>query len=202
MTYDFFASKSDKINLLNFIFNETDLKLFDLGSLYGQEISEYKSTEEIVSRFDLENGEKAAVTFQLWSSRFGGTIQFRKVNLNPKYCGGHTFRYSTEGWGLVQLYFSGQKDNTLYPSHIGHYNEKGALKWEQMHQTSDRVDNWNWKEIERTSRQLKNRIHNRISSRKIGSYGVLPGADELINAGTMLWGVNPLMLGIKNENKK
>src|SRR3954471_21608233 len=130
MTYDFFASKSDKIDLLDFIFKETDLKLFDAASSYGQEIKEYKNTKEIVAKFDLENGGQLSVTFQLWTQYFGGDILFRKVELNPKHCDGHSFRYSTDGWGLIQLYFGGQKDNILFHSHIGHFTEKGALQCE------------------------------------------------------------------------
>lgn len=191
MTYDFFATKSDKINLLDFIFKETDLKLFDLASPYGQEVSEYKSTEEITSKFELENGGQSSITFQLWTQRFGGDIQFRKVDLNPKYCNGHTFRYSTDGWGLVQLYFGGQKDNVLFYSHIGHFNEKGALKWEDINHFNNKVDKWNWKEIEQTSRKLKNQIHNKTAVRKIRRYGVLPGADKLCNEGIKLWVTQP-----------
>ena len=36
MTYDFFANKADKINILDFIFKNTDLKVFDLASPFGQ----------------------------------------------------------------------------------------------------------------------------------------------------------------------
>ncbi len=79
MTYDFFATKSDKINLLDFLFKETDLRIFDLASLYGQEISEYRSTEEIVTKFDLDSGGQSSLTFQLWTQRFGGDILFRKI---------------------------------------------------------------------------------------------------------------------------
>jgi hypothetical protein len=188
MTYNFFANKSDKINLLDFIFKDTDLKVFDLASPYGQEISEYKSTGEILSKFDLENGEQSSLKFQLWTRRFRGDILFRKVTLNPKHCDGHTFRYSTDGWGLIQLYFGRQKDNVLFHSHIGHFNEKGALKWEGTNHFNGKVDIWDWKEVEQTSRRLKNQIHNKIAIRKIGSYGVLPGADKLIVNGIKLWG--------------
>lgn len=191
MTYDFFANKSDKLNLLDFIFKETDLKVFDLASPYGQEVSEYKSTDEIASKFDLENGGQSSVTFQLWAQRFGGDILFRKIDLNPKSCGGHTFRYSTDGWGLIQLYFGGQKDGVLFHSHIGHFNEKGALKWEDTNQFNGRTDKWNWKEIEQTSRKLKNNLHNKTAIRKIGSYGVLPGADNLSKNGIKFWGEQP-----------
>lgn len=188
MTYSFFATKSDKINLLDFIFNETDLKIFDLASPYGQEISEYKSADEITTKFDLENGGQSSVTFQLWAQRFGSNILFRKIDLNPKYCNGYTFRYSADGWGLIQLYFGGQKNNELFHSHIGHFNEKGALKQEEANHFNGKVDKWDWKEIEKTSRKLKNQIHNKIAVRKIGSYGILPGANTLNNNGIKLWG--------------
>jgi hypothetical protein len=56
MTYDFFADERDKIEILNFIFRETDLQVFDLSSRFDENINEYKSTEEIVSKFDLHSG--------------------------------------------------------------------------------------------------------------------------------------------------
>jgi hypothetical protein len=191
MNYNFFATKSDKINLLDFLFKETDLKIFDLASPYGQEISEYKSTKEITSKFDLYNGGQSSLTFQLWTERFGGDILFRKVDLNSKHCNGHTFRYSTDGWGLIQLYFGGVKDNILFYSHIGHFNEKRASKWKDTNDFNGSVDKWNWKEIEQTSRKIKNQIHNKTAVRKIGSYGILPGADILSNTGIKLWNTQP-----------
>ena len=101
MTYDFFADESDKIDFLNYIFNETDLQIYDLSSEFGEEICQYKNIEDIVSKFDLKNGSKFSNTFQLWSPRFKGKADFKKVELNPEYCRGHTFRYATEGWGLI-----------------------------------------------------------------------------------------------------
>lgn len=99
MTYNFYASKSDKLQLLDYIFKETDLRVFDSDSAYGEKVREYKSSEEIEQSFDLENGQSFAATFQLWSPSFLGQILFEKVMLNPKYCKGHTFRYKTTGWG-------------------------------------------------------------------------------------------------------
>ncbi len=72
MAYDFFASVDDKINLLDFIFNETDLKVFDHYSPYGEKICEYKNATEIFTKFDLEQGGKFASTFELWSPIFEG----------------------------------------------------------------------------------------------------------------------------------
>jgi len=69
MTYDFFADKADKLQILEYIFSDTDLQIYDASSSYGQEILNYKSVEEISAKFDLVNGDKFAVTFQLWTPR-------------------------------------------------------------------------------------------------------------------------------------
>lgn len=186
MNYNFFADKQDKLEILDFIFKDTDLHVYDLGSPYGQEICQYKTVDEISSKFDLDNGDKFAVTFQLWTPRHKGKLLFRKIDLDPKHCNGHTFRYSTDGWGLIQLYFGGLKNNELNQSHIGHFNEKGALKWADTNNVNGLVSSWDWKEIQATSRKLKHQIHNKLATRKIGSLGVLSGADKLETKGIKL----------------
>jgi hypothetical protein len=186
MTYNFFADKIDKLQILEYIFQDTDLQIYDANSLYGQEICDYKSVEEISSKFDLVNGDKFALTFQLWTPRHNGKPIFRKIELDPKRCSGHTFRYSTEGWGLIQLYFGGLKNDQLNQSHIGHFSEKAALKWEDVNSFNGKVRNWDWKEIQMTSKTLKHQIHTKMAIQTIGTMGVLPGADLLEKAGKRL----------------
>jgi hypothetical protein len=183
MTYDFFANETDKIEVLNFIFRDTDLQVFDLASIAGQAINEYKTTEEIVSKFDLCTGDKFAVTFQLWTPRLKGDLVFRKVDLDPKYWNGHTFRYSTDGWGLIQLYFGGVKNNELNRSHIGHQSRKRALANENSHPEMGQVGKWDWSEVEKAARGLKYQIHNKMTKRKLGQVGVFVGADRLAEQG-------------------
>ncbi|MGB3007534.1 MAG: hypothetical protein WBC06_13545 [Chitinophagaceae bacterium] len=189
MTYDFFANSSDKQNILDFIFNETSLKVFDLYSPNGQEITEYKSTVQIVSAFNLQDENHLKAYFNLWSEDFGGQLKFKRIELSPNSCNGHTFRYSTEGWGLIQLYFEEVKTDVLEHSHIGHFNEKGASKWENIQSHKGKVDAWNWKVIEQTSRKVKYHIHNKLAIRKVGTYGILSGADMLEKSGVKLWGI-------------
>ena len=183
MTYNFFADKTDKLKILEFIFKETDLKIYDLSSIPGLAICEYRNVDEIFSKLDLVNGDKFAVTFQLQSPRHKGKPIFRKIDLDPKHSNGQTFRYSTDGWGLIQLYFGGLKDNELNQSHIGHFNEKGAYKWEESNSLNGKVSAWDWTEIQTSSRKLKYQIHNKLAMRKIGSLSVLEGADNLAKQG-------------------
>jgi hypothetical protein len=186
MTYNFFANKADKLEILEFIFKETDLHVYDLSSEYEKEVCEYKTVDEISSKFDLDNGNKFEVTFQLWSPRHKGKAIFRKIELDPKRCNGNTFRYSTDGWGLIQLYFGGLKNNELNQSHIGHFTEVGASKNESSITFNGKVNTWNWTEIQVTSRKLKYHIHNKLATNKIGSFGVLLGANQLEAQGIKL----------------
>jgi hypothetical protein len=183
MTCDFFADKDDKIEILNFIFKETDLEVFDSDSQFEEKINQYRTTSDITSKFDLENGGKFAITFQLYASRFKGDLIFRKVDLDPKRCNGHTYRYATNGWGLIQLDFGGIKNGELNRSHIGHQSAKRASAWEKNFSEMGFVNKWNWEEVEQVGRKLKYQINNKMAKRKIGSIGVLAGASKLEGQG-------------------
>lgn len=86
MTYDFFAGEEDKVKLLNYIFNDTDLCIFDLSSRYGEEIKEYLTVDEIISSFDLTDKNPQGAYFQLWSPQFKGEVEFQRVELDPRRC--------------------------------------------------------------------------------------------------------------------
>jgi hypothetical protein len=183
MSYDFFADEFDKIEVLKYIFNDTNLEIYDHYSIFGEKVCRYENVEAITSKFDLKNGEKFSNNFQLWSPDFKGSIVFEKIKLDPKQCKGHTFRFATRGWGLMQLYFGGIKGNNISLSHIGHFNEKGALKWEGIKKINGKVSAWDWKEISKTSLKLKYHIDKKLAITRIGARGILPNADNLIKQG-------------------
>jgi hypothetical protein len=183
MNYNFFSDKTDKIRLLQFVFDETDLQIFDSSSAYGATICEYKNAKDIADKFDLEMGGQFAVTLTLWSPRFSEKVLFERVNLDPKHCEGQTWRYTTTGLGLIQLYLGGIEKNTLNYSHIGHQSEKRAALWHDTVSQGDRASKWDWKEIAGTSRKLRSVIHNKWAVDKIGSLGIMSGAKELEKQG-------------------
>lgn len=150
MNFNFYADKKDKEQLLHFIFNDTDLHIYELSSAPGTEVQLYKNVEAIADKMETIPGP---AYFQLWSPSFLGNITFRKIDLDPRRCNGHTFRYVTDGLGLIQLYLGKEKDAVLQKSHIGHFSEKGAIRNENFAAT--KAAQWNWKEIECVSRLLK-----------------------------------------------
>ena len=186
MNYDFYADKKDKELILKYILNEMDLRVFDSYSPYGQEITEYKTVEEITEKLDLKNGREYAVSLILWNSNFSDKLIFERIELNPKKCDGHKFRYATRGWGTIQLYLGGLDKNRLHHSHIGHFNEKGALQNETKNHCNGKVGDWDWKEISKNSRKLKYYIHKKLATEIKGSFGILKFAHQLTKNGIEL----------------
>jgi len=179
MNYDFFADGNDVVNILNFVFSETDLILYQLGSDYGEDIKCFQTTEDVLKVYNFPKIPNSTY-FQLWTPRFKGDLVIRKVELDPKYCQGHTFRFSTEGWGLIQLYFGGLRGDRLEHSHLGHQSIKRATNWEDNYKDLGSASKWDWKEVESTARKLKYQIHNRMAVKKINSFGILKGADTYV----------------------
>ena len=187
MNYNFYASKTDKVALLNYLFAETDLRVYDLASEPGQEVCEYTSADDIIDKFESRYDGIFSPTFQLWAPRFGSTAQFRRIELNPDSCGGHTFRYQTQGWGLIQLYFGREWKRELEYSHIGCFAEKNARLREAYDSLSlGKADEWDWEEINTVARKLKYLLHNKWAVDKIGSVGVLEGAAACEQEGYLL----------------
>lgn len=65
MQIDFYASAKDKKSVLDFIFLNTNFKILDHYSPFGESIREYCSTQELVDTFDLEKGRNFATMLAL-----------------------------------------------------------------------------------------------------------------------------------------
>jgi hypothetical protein len=107
---DFYATREDMFNVLDFVYSETDCRLFENVSAFGEELREFKSTEEIADVFDLGHcvGKHSfSALLQLYTPSASESFTIRKIDLDPGHCDGHTFRYAPNGWGLIQLYFGG-----------------------------------------------------------------------------------------------
>ncbi len=71
-------------------------------------------------------------------------------------------------------------------SHIGHFNKKGALSKEEANKSYGKVDMWDWKEIEKTSRMLKYHIDKKLAVKRIKTCGILRCAEILCEQGVDL----------------
>lgn len=184
MQFNFFALYSDKIKILEHIFNETEFKVVDHYSAASQDLREYKSVQEISDNFDLNSGKTNSLRFALWNKNYGEANIVRKVDLNPKYCNGHTFRFAATGWSLQHLYFGGISGGTLHYSTLQGFNEKGAIEKDFVNSPADgTAHKLDWAQIKSDQRKLKYFIEKRLTARKHNTYLVLNEADKELQLG-------------------
>jgi hypothetical protein len=184
MQFNFFALYNDKVEILTHIFKETQFKIFDHYSKPGEELREYKSVEEIALNYDLSDDKTNSVHLALWNLNYGETNIIRRVDLNPKYCDGHTFRYAATGWSLQQLYLNGVSEGRLDYSTLKGFTEKGALEKDSYNPPPDRKAHLlDWPKIRSDQRKLKSFIEKKLTARKINTYLILKAANFEIQNG-------------------
>ena len=88
--------------------------------------------------------------------------------------------------GVIETNFGGELQTRLHKSHLGHFNHQGALAREDFNLEYGKVNQWDWTEIQKTSRQLKYYLHNKLAVKKIGTFGILKGAEILERSGVIL----------------
>lgn len=173
MHYSFHAAEQDKIEIFEYIFNETDLRVFQLNSSVNQEIKRFKSVDDILQH-DPETFRSSwsYIGFTLWSERLGqghksGEPKSYKTTFNEEMQKeGKFFSYRFTGLGVINIGLGGiQRGNQLYQSEITHITKERALGQKVAKEMKGDVCHygWNWKEIYSTARKLKSHIHNKMS---------------------------------------
>ncbi|MBC3539160.1 hypothetical protein ACFSC6_10955 [Rufibacter sediminis] len=176
MNYKFYASQSDFEEIFRFIFNELGLFVFQSYSEPGQTLKEFRKVEEVI----IEIAENPKSQFVLWKKEFGFDYTISRLELNPKYCKGHTFRYRTDGWGLIHFQVNEITKMNLEASSLSHNSEKRAMAWESTKPELGKVEKLNWQEINSTSRKIKNYISKKLSIGKSEGTDVLVNAKDLV----------------------
>lgn len=187
---DFYATPEDHEGLLTWLLAEGSCEVHELGSDVGQPLKRFHSAAEVLAQFERRypNGRKwRAVRLQLYVRGAGPPFAPRRVALDPKACDGATFRYSADGWGLVQLYLGAlsEGDARLEDSHTNHNTLKRAQAWSGTVSEMGDVGAWDFAKITAFSSRLNREIRKQGVA-KIGSRAILPGALKLWKSGVAL----------------
>jgi len=179
---DFYAVREDMLNLLKFIYAETDCRVFESYSRFDQSLREFTSAEQLLSAYDIgrdPHGNGHAVLLELWSPSVSSRVKIERIALNPQKCDGHTFRYNVTGWGLMQLYLGGEHDGAITHSHFGHNSLKRAQAWETtLIDEVGPVSEWDWDLLMKVSRKIQYHIRKRLAASKVDSRPILREANR------------------------
>jgi hypothetical protein len=174
---DFYALGDDLRSLFQFLYAETDIVAYELGSMPGENPRHFRSLQELEAVFEL--GSYQAGYLQLWSPSVMGAPIIRRIDLKvPPY----SFRYAVEGAGLIQLYISGNREGIVYHTHYGHWNEAGARE-RSIHP----ADDCNWRALTKLSGRIQRHIRNHLAAAKLYSRPVLNQAFNAVQQRIGLW---------------
>jgi hypothetical protein len=178
---DFYAAKEDLRSLLHFIFEETDLRVFESYSEPDSELREFSSYHELAAAFKLgidEHGHGSHVLLQLWSPSVTTDVEVIRFALKPTKARPHTFRHNISGIGLIQFYLGGLFQNMITDSHYGHWSEAGARQ--RAGGNPDAVD---WDALSKLSGRIQQHIRKRTAVAKVKGRSILPAAFEALKSG-------------------
>ncbi|WP_326557307.1 hypothetical protein [Micromonospora sp. NBC_01796] len=170
---DFYAVADDWLAVLEAVFGLGLFRVLESDSAPDRELREFQTAAEVL---ESPRGRSLA----LFVVEAGPEPMAKRIEFLPGVAGDATFRYTCEGWGLVQLYYYGPLGTRqLRWSHTNHNTQKRAAAWAR---TTSRLGDpaaWNWPAVTSASNKL-NRIIRRMAVSKIGSHPVLPHAAEFI----------------------
>jgi len=174
---DFYALGDDLRSLLQFLYAETDVIVYELASEFDRDARRFASLAELEAVFSL--GVYRAGRLQLWSPSVMARPVIRRIEITVP---GHSFRYAVEGAGLIQLYLDGGRDRVIYHTHFGHWNEAGARQ-RSVHP----ADDCNWPALTKLSGRIQRHIRSKLTAAKLYARPILHQAFSAVQQGHGLW---------------
>ncbi|GLY47709.1 hypothetical protein [Lentzea sp. NBRC 102530] len=170
---DFFAAGDDWTAVLETVFGLGVFRVFESDSEPGTELREFRSAAEAA-------GDQRAWHLSLFVDGAGPEPLRSRIDFLPGVSPEAPFRYTCEGWGLIQL-DRGRVDGVreLGWSHTNHNSEKRASAWAATNPELGDPAEWDWAAVTSASGRLNRAIRRRAVD-KIGSRPVLPHAQRFI----------------------
>ena len=184
---DFYATIEDHKALLEYLFEQSDVRVFESYSMLDRELREFTKTSQVLDEIRDARWSRHCVLLQLWVPTASTKVEIERIALSIP---GHAFRYRIGGWGLMQLYLSKETEAEILVSHFGHFNQRGA----EVRSTSPAAPSanpgtaadWDWAKLLQVSRRIQYRIKHELSETSINSRPVLRDAALLMRNGYRL----------------
>lgn len=185
---DYYATIDDHKEILDFIFSSPNLEVYELYSDFETALIRFDDSEHVLNQFNRANanGSKwTSVHLNLRMNISGENFEPAIVKLDPIKCNGKSFRYTSQGFDMIQLYLSIQSSATLDDSHSNHFTQKSSEKWADSPFIKSQIDAIDFKLISSFSSRLNREIR-KMGVAKIGSRILTQSAYELWNLGYKL----------------
>jgi hypothetical protein len=140
--------------MANAIFDQSPSTVIEAYSGFGQEARMFSSAQELcIYAATRRNSREPSVHIAVHYPDMAGRAVITRLALDPAKCGGHSYRYTVDGWGLIRIYL--QLDSTLPLSFVSANTEKRANAWAANFPELDPPSQWSWPAVARHLRRLR-----------------------------------------------
>jgi len=184
---DFYALGADHRLILRHLLDQGECEIFELYSRPGCELVQFRSLDDFLCRYQFSDWDTIPETIHLhlYPNAARGFVEYSRIALSKPASPDQAFRYSSEGWGLIQLYLEAPRNGALSPSHTNHNSPARAATWSDTYPELRDPSLWDWDVVLSFSRRLNAFIRKQAVA-KAGSRGILPGADCFRQSGNEL----------------
>jgi hypothetical protein len=144
--------------LAEFVFESGAPVVFEAYSGYGQRLRRFRAPSELLAEIEstLAGGQKS-LHLAIHFPDAKGHVAERKIKLDPKSCDGHTWRYTVEGWGLIQF----QGDLRHAPTiecRVAVNTQKRAEAWANTYPELRDPELWDWGVVQQQAGRISRRM--------------------------------------------
>lgn len=152
------VSLSSVEKIASTIFEKGKPIVVEAYSAFDKDIRYFRGQEDVINYAHEELVKKnGIVSLAIYFPEFGGELKIRKIDLVQEKCGGATFRFSSEGWGLVHVSLSVGAPASI-ASFVSANSEKRALAWESKYPDLGPVSAWDWLQVSKCLRRLRSAL--------------------------------------------
>lgn len=158
-------TQNQVIELIEFIFSDSKNELYESYSDMEKEIIRFSNSTEFEDY--LLKGISSKVrnfTFGIYNPGSKGKFYISKIELNPKYCNGNTYRYRIDGWAIIFIDLKLITNSNDVECRICVNSKKRAENWSGSNPEFGNPELWNWKNVESMARKIINKLKNYTKS--------------------------------------
>ncbi|WP_298330489.1 hypothetical protein [uncultured Dokdonia sp.] len=152
-----FIDKNQLFGLIEYILSDSKIEFYESYSEMEKEIVQISKYSEFLKYFENSISEnKKQLKFGIYYPEAKGKFYIDKIKLNPKYCNGKTYRYNTNGWGVIYVHLDLQKSKI--ECRVSVNSKTRAQNWTSTNPEFGNPELWEWKIVENNARKIITRL--------------------------------------------
>src|SRR5438876_9942810 len=117
-------------------------------------LKEFTDVNKLIDDLRHQPGQRSVFSnYAIYYPEAKGYTFEKRITLKPESCDGHTFRFSQEGWGLIQFQCS-FRDYPTIECRIAVNSEARAGNWYSTYPDFRNPDLWDWGVIKKKAGRL------------------------------------------------